>query len=331
METPKPVPGPDIFEVLQCLASRFWKSERRFERDVAPLDGEIQKLRSELQWTMDAVERTRLENRRSRLIEQRVDMEDAREKHPWYAARTWCASKTGFSSDSIYEAARAQFDASELQSDSKLKPDFLKLHEKLANLPDSWRTTSWAREFFDSGGPTVQQEASPTEPESCKPDECSAAKSPSPLVESGIAEASRGTAQEEMGKDIPDENGFVDSPVDPTAYVRQVDVLAHHTPVELRYTDKELKKIVENGKNCVRWTRPKNPEGIPIFNRRQIHLGDWSEYIKRQTATESDGAPYVPPGELASRTADVRATKTKGGSRDATSRLLSDIGDGEKQ
>lgn len=120
---------------------------------------------------------------------------------------------------------------------------------------------------------------------------------------------------EEAGSrgDEPDERGYVASPADPAAYVPVRNVLADHTPAELAISMKELGTIIEDyHTNRVRWTRPLGKDGRPIPNRRSVHLGDWTAYVKRRLPAEEDGFPRLTEAELESRRAAVRNGKLTG-------------------
>ncbi|MBI5863437.1 MAG: hypothetical protein HZB38_02775 [Planctomycetes bacterium] len=113
--------------------------------------------------------------------------------------------------------------------------------------------------------------------------------------------------------DTPDEHGYVERPADPTAYVPAADILAKHTPADLPVSMKELGTIIENfHTNRVRWTRPLGKNGQPVPNRRNVHLGDWSAYLKRRADPESDGFPRLSETEFERRKAAVRDARHAG-------------------
>jgi hypothetical protein len=113
--------------------------------------------------------------------------------------------------------------------------------------------------------------------------------------------------------DRPDERGYVASPADPAAYVPAADILAEHTPVDPAISMKELGTILEEyGTNRVRWTRPLGKNGQPMRNRRRVHLGDWTAYVKRRLPAEEDGFPRMTEAELEQRKAAVRNGKHAG-------------------
>lgn len=113
--------------------------------------------------------------------------------------------------------------------------------------------------------------------------------------------------------DRPDEHGYVASPADPATYVPVTDILAKHTPVDLVISMKELGTILEDyNTNRIRWTRPLGKNGQPIRNRRSVHLGDWTAYVKRLLPAGEDGFPRLTKAELEQRKAAVRKGKHVG-------------------
>jgi hypothetical protein len=113
--------------------------------------------------------------------------------------------------------------------------------------------------------------------------------------------------------DIPNERGYVASPADPAAYVPASDVLARHTPADLPISMKELGTILADyDTNRVRWTRPLGKNGQPMRNRRSVHLGDWTAYVKRRSPNEADGFPRLTDAELEQRKAAVRNARHAG-------------------
>ncbi len=113
--------------------------------------------------------------------------------------------------------------------------------------------------------------------------------------------------------DKPDEHGYVGFPADPAAYAPAADVLVKHTPAALSVSMKELGTILEDyHTNRVRWTRPLGKNGQPIRNRRSVHLGDWTAYVKRRLPAEEDGFPRLTEAELESRKAAVRDARHAG-------------------
>jgi len=113
--------------------------------------------------------------------------------------------------------------------------------------------------------------------------------------------------------DEPDERGYVESPTDPTAYVPATDILTEHTPAALSVSMKELGTILEDYHvNRIRWTRPLGKSRQPMRNRRSVHLGDWTAYVKRRVPADADGFPRLSEAELESRKAAVRNSKHAG-------------------
>ncbi|MEW6200046.1 MAG: hypothetical protein AB1601_15455 [Planctomycetota bacterium] len=113
--------------------------------------------------------------------------------------------------------------------------------------------------------------------------------------------------------DRPNECGYVGLPADLAAYVPAADILAKHTPAELKISIKELGTILEDyHTNRVRWTRPLGRNGHPVPNRRNVHLGDWTAYVKRRLPAEEDGFPRLTEAELEQRKAAVRDAKHTG-------------------
>lgn len=113
--------------------------------------------------------------------------------------------------------------------------------------------------------------------------------------------------------DRPDERGYVASPADPAAYAPAADILAEHTPAALSVSMKELGTILEDyHTNRVRWTRPLGRNGQPMRNRRSVHLGDWTAYVKRRLPAEEDGFPRLSETELERRKAGVRDARHAG-------------------
>jgi len=99
--------------------------------------------------------------------------------------------------------------------------------------------------------------------------------------------------------DQPDERGYVASPADPAAYAPAADILARHTPADLPITMDRLVAIIEDyDANRVRWTRPLGKKGQPVPNRRSVHLGDWTAYLKRRVPAEADGFPRPTEAEI---------------------------------
>lgn len=113
--------------------------------------------------------------------------------------------------------------------------------------------------------------------------------------------------------DKPDEHGYVGLPADPAAYAPATDVLAKHAPVELAISMKELGTILEDyHANRVRWTRPLGKNGQPMRNRRSVHLGDWTAYVKQRLPDEADGFPRLTEAELEQRKAAVHNARHAG-------------------
>lgn len=113
--------------------------------------------------------------------------------------------------------------------------------------------------------------------------------------------------------DKPNECGYVGFPADLAAYAPAADILAEHTPAALSVSMKELGTILEDyHTNRVRWTRPLGKNGQPMRNRRSVHLGDWTAYVKRRSPAEEDGFPRLTEAELESRKAAVRNGKHAG-------------------
>lgn len=113
--------------------------------------------------------------------------------------------------------------------------------------------------------------------------------------------------------DRPDDCGYVGLPADLAAYVPAADILATHTPVDLAISMKELGTILEDyNTNRIRWTPPLGKNGQPMRNRRSVHLGDWTAYVKWRLPDEADGFPRLTEAELESRKAAVRNGKRAG-------------------
>jgi hypothetical protein len=144
MATQQSVADKDIFTVLRVLNYEFWKCERRASRQIKTLTKESRKLETEILRTHDEVERASLQENVNGIEVQIELIRSACIDHHWNGASSWCASQSGFGRDEIYEAARAGFDASNIQSDSELRTVFRCLHESLRNLPEEWKSTSWA-------------------------------------------------------------------------------------------------------------------------------------------------------------------------------------------
>jgi hypothetical protein len=120
-------------------------------------------------------------------------------------------------------------------------------------------------------------------------------------------------AEAVSASDKPDEHGYVESPADSKTYAPAADILAEHTPDALSVSMKELGTILEDyHTNRVRWTRPLGKNGQPKRNRRSVHLGDWTAYVKRRVPAEEDGFPRLTEAELESRKAAVRNGKHAG-------------------
>lgn len=82
---------------------------------------------------------------------------------------------------------------------------------------------------------------------------------------------------------LPDENGYVKHPVDPTAYVPKTQILAEEAPEGFPLTNKLLTKILRDFKaNGVPWTRPIKNDGTPNRQRCSVHLVLWKQYVERQ-------------------------------------------------
>ena len=86
--------------------------------------------------------------------------------------------------------------------------------------------------------------------------------------------------------DQPDENGYVESPSDLTAYRPFNDILLHYTGdladlLKTSITAKRLSTILKEHPE-VKWTRPLSKKtGKPRKNRKLIHLADWASLVDR--------------------------------------------------
>jgi len=131
---------------------------------------------------------------------------------------------------------------------------------------------------------------------------------------SGGSQLPNATSAEAVSQgDRPDERGYVKSPIDPTAYAPAAEILANHTPPKLVISMKELVAILGDYRtNRVRWTRPIGKNCQPMRNRRSVHLGDWTAYVKRRLPADEDGFPRMTEAEFESRWADVRNSKHAG-------------------
>jgi hypothetical protein len=138
----------------------------------------------------------------------------------------------------------------------------------------------------------------------------------------------------------PAGNGYVARPLDPDAYKPLTEIMATAYVCLYNMPVRDVVKVIESyAVNHVRWTRPLGDNGKPHPKRRNVHLGDWHEYVKRQTAP-ADPSPAAPlaantdpqvagtfstaeldaldrsesnptPAELAQRTAALRKAKGK--------------------
>ncbi len=114
-------------------------------------------------------------------------------------------------------------------------------------------------------------------------------------------------------RDLPDERGYVETPTDPTAYVSASDIVNKHTLVDMPLTVKQLAVIVEDfATHRVRWTRPRDKQGKPIGNRRNVHLGNWAAYCKKQRGTDADGFPRSTPEGIEARKQAVHHARQPG-------------------
>jgi hypothetical protein len=109
----------------------------------------------------------------------------------------------------------------------------------------------------------------------------------------------------------PRNDGYVDLPTDPDAYIPIKDiVVAEHTPLELSIDPKKAKRIaLDYPTNKIRWTHPRNKSGEPTKNRTCIHYGDWCDYIRRLSKPD-DGAPHISEADVKARTDAIRKTKS---------------------
>lgn len=128
-----------------------------------------------------------------------------------------------------------------------------------------------------------------------------------------VSEAEAGSAKQ----DVPDGNGYVVSPSDPTAYVPASEIVSKHTPTSIPVTSKELPGILEDfATNRVKWTRPPGKDGKPRSNRRNVHLTEWLDYIRRRERAgiraDGDDWPVVNEGEIAERASVIRGEKLAG-------------------
>jgi hypothetical protein len=113
-------------------------------------------------------------------------------------------------------------------------------------------------------------------------------------------------------EDKPDKNGYVEWPSDPAAYVAASEILSNHTPADQPITWRKLPRILNDyATNRVRWTRPRAKSGRPVPNRRSLHLGDWTAYLKRRTP-ELGGFPQLSEAELERRRMAVRNARSPG-------------------
>jgi hypothetical protein len=108
----------------------------------------------------------------------------------------------------------------------------------------------------------------------------------------------------------PNAIGYVQTPVDPSAYVPASEVLNRHCPDDLPLTHKQLVSAIEDfTKNKIRWSRPMSKEGTPRMNRLLVHLVDWTNYVQSSMSENADGTPYVSPEDKEQRQAAIRAKK----------------------
>lgn len=90
--------------------------------------------------------------------------------------------------------------------------------------------------------------------------------------------------------DQPDENGYVNKPLDSSSYMPASEIISKYSDgLPVTITAKMLGETVEKyTANHIRWTRPMSKSGEPHPKRRNVHLGDWLSYIKRYSQQNGD-------------------------------------------
>lgn len=271
----------DLFGAMSSLAYQFWVCKRQSDREIRRQSDKLDSLRSQFWRSRNPERRASLQQEMDEATERILDAEDKKNSHAWNAVAATCARLTGFGRNLILEAAFAQFDEANLQSDSRLRKSFRQLHERIESHSECLLTLD------------------------------------------GLSEISTDKDVEVDG-DSPNKNSFVAHPSDPSGYIPQATILADHTPPEFGMTDADVREIVEDPNNQIRWTRPyKNGEHRK--NRRLIHLADWWQYWERHRARETDGSPVVSPSEVNRRQESVRSNRSRKKSSDATFGLLEKI------
>ncbi len=82
--------------------------------------------------------------------------------------------------------------------------------------------------------------------------------------------------------DKPDKSGYVRTPSSPDDYMAVTELLKLEDTWKVAHTLKKINGILKENPTTIRWTRPLSLEGIPIKNRKSIHIGDWSRFIRGQ-------------------------------------------------
>lgn len=109
--------------------------------------------------------------------------------------------------------------------------------------------------------------------------------------------------------DVPEANGYVESPADSAAYVPFIEIETEEATAESGLTRRQIVSILENYEQCqVRWTRPKSRAGKPKKNRRNVHFIDWRRYLKRIKSLGKKDFPPLSEEELERRKESIRAS-----------------------
>ncbi len=117
----------------------------------------------------------------------------------------------------------------------------------------------------------------------------------SEVVDTATANQAADISKRDSGRslpvtDVPNSDGYVKNPSDPSVYVPVKTILADYTVgLLLTPTEKMVGEIVGDfAKNNIRWTRPISKLGTPMKNRRSVHLTDWVQYVNRLTGGRSE-------------------------------------------
>lgn len=163
----------DLIDLLITLHHDYRRCEQRFNRIDEPSRHREMDLRTSLDAEESSgdpsqqriqylrMELTELESKHDRIWSEFHD-------HIWPEASTWVASRTGFGSDDIEAAARAEFDASNLTDEphrrapSRTRKHMRKLILAIGSIEVAvWRNSNWAEQLRSEPAPAAPAESVP--------------------------------------------------------------------------------------------------------------------------------------------------------------------------